>query len=236
MLATIIAAASLHAAIAACSTDAAALRAKDQALLDAIATGDHPIWEKSLTPDAVYVDENGAIIARTDFMKSLTPLPKGIGGTLKITDYSARFAGDTALVLHKDDERENYFGIQLHANYIMTETWLCRGGQWQLAMVHAYVVAKDPPAIAFPSTELDEYTGRYTAGPELSATIRRDGDHLVFQRDGKPAQTLQIELRDVLFTPGQPRDKRLFQRDTKGHITGFIDRREGEDIVWRRAE
>src|SRR5215472_7407363 len=152
---TLLAAAAVSAAVASCSTDTNALRATDQALLDAIATGDHPIWEKSLTPDAVYVDENGAIIARADFMKSLTPLPKGIGGTLKITDYSARFDGDTALVLHKDDERENYFGIQLHANYIMTETWLCRGGQWQLAMVHAYVVAKDPPAIQLTAAALD---------------------------------------------------------------------------------
>jgi hypothetical protein len=231
---TLLAAAAVSGALASCNTSPTALRATDQALLDAIATGDHPIWEKSLTPDAVYVDENGAIIARADFMKSLTPLPKGISGELKITDYSARFDGDTALVLHKDDERENYFGIQLHANYIMTETWLCRGGQWQLAMVHAYVVAKDPPAIQLPSAALDEYTGHYTAAPALVVTIRRDGDHLVLQRDSKPPQTLQIELRDVLFIAGQPRDKRLFQRDAKGKVTGFVDRREGEDIVWRR--
>ncbi len=115
----------------------------------------------------------------------------------------------------------------------MTETWLCRGGQWKLAL-HAYVERKDPPAIALSSAELDAYVGRYSAAPDLKLTIRREGDHLVMQRDGKPAQTLLAEARDVLFIPGEPRDKNLFQRDARGRVTGFIDRREGEDIVWKR--
>jgi hypothetical protein len=36
------------------------LQSKDQALLDAIAGGDRATWERTLTPDAIYVDENGA--------------------------------------------------------------------------------------------------------------------------------------------------------------------------------
>ncbi len=37
----------------------ALLRAKDQALLDALAPGDRKVWEDALARDAVYVDENG---------------------------------------------------------------------------------------------------------------------------------------------------------------------------------
>ena len=39
----------------------AQLRAKDQALLDAIAPGNRKVWEDALATDAVYVDENGEI-------------------------------------------------------------------------------------------------------------------------------------------------------------------------------
>jgi hypothetical protein len=46
---------------------------------------------------------------------------------------------------------------------------------------------------------------------------------------------LLAETPDILFVPGQPRIKRIFLRDAKGRITAFIDRREGEDIVWNRT-
>lgn len=28
--------------------------------------------------------------------------------------------------------------------------------------------------------------------------------------------------------------RKIFQRDANGKIMGFVDRREGEDLVWRR--
>ena len=55
--------------------DAAAnLRARDQALLDAIAPGDVKLWEATLAPEAVYVDENGSIMNRSQFLAELKPL------------------------------------------------------------------------------------------------------------------------------------------------------------------
>jgi hypothetical protein len=40
------------------------LRARDQDLLNAIASGNRALWDAALTPDAVYVDENGTIFTR----------------------------------------------------------------------------------------------------------------------------------------------------------------------------
>jgi hypothetical protein len=213
---------------------AAQLRARDQALLDAIAPGDRALWDRELAPDAAYVDENGEVMDRAAYLKSLTPLPAGASGTITITDYSLRRFGDVALVIHKDDEREDFHGIALHARYLMSETWLRRGGQWRLAMVHAYVVAEDPPAIAVPAATRDGYVGRYRAGKDLVYVIQREGDHLVGGREGGVMRPLMAEAPDLLFTPGQPRVKRLFRRDASGRVTGFIDRREGEDIDWVR--
>src|SRR5215472_116523 len=101
----------------------ALLRAKDQALLDAIAPGDRKVWEDALATDAVYVDENGVILTRTDFLKQLQPLPAGASGNLRITFYEAHIAGDLATVIHTDDEQENYHGQTLLARYLTTETW-----------------------------------------------------------------------------------------------------------------
>ena len=212
------------------------LRNRDQQLLDAIAPGERSVWDRALTPDAVYVDENGVVMTRADFLKSLEPLPTGISGHIAIVDYHVHRDGDTALVIHKDDEHESYHGIALEANYLMSETWVQRNGEWKLAMVHAYVVAMDPPAIRIPESKLDEYAGRYSAAPDLTWNIRREGDHLVAGRDGAPSRPLSVESQDVLFVPGKPRERRIFQRNAGGKITGFIERREGEDILWRPTQ
>jgi ketosteroid isomerase-like protein len=139
------------------------LRAKDQALLDAIAPGDRKVWDQALAADAVYVDENGTIISRDEFLKQLVPLPAGTSGNLKIASYSAHIDGDLALVIHTDDEQENYHGQLLTAQYLTTETWRRESGDWKLYMVHTYAVLKDPPAISLSAKELQEYPGRYSA-------------------------------------------------------------------------
>jgi Domain of unknown function (DUF4440) len=137
------------------------LRAKDQALLDAIAPGDRKVWDEALAPDAVYVDENGAIMNRAEYLKQLDPLPAGASGTLRIASYSAHIAGDLACVIHTDDEEENYHGQILHAQYLTTETWRRDSGTWKLYLIHAYAVLKDSPAIELPVAALAEYVGRY---------------------------------------------------------------------------
>ena len=144
------------------------LRAKDQALLYAIAPGDRKVWDDVLAANAVYVDENGAVMNRAEYLKQLEPLPPGASGTLRIASYSASFSGDLATVIHTDDEEENYHGQILHAQYLMTETWRRDSGDWKLYMVHAYAVLKDPPAINLPSESMAEYAGRYSGGSDLT--------------------------------------------------------------------
>jgi hypothetical protein len=225
---------------AAIAPDAAAvqkrLRADDQALLDAIAPGDRTVWERLLTKDALYVDENGTILRREQFLAALTPLPAGSSGHIDIVQYEATIHGNVALVIHKDDERENYHGIALRADYLMTETWLKEGEEWRLALVHAYVVAKDPPAIKSSAKALAEYEGRYRAAADLGYVIRRDGDHLVGDREGLPPVTLAQESADVFFIAGKPRDRKIFRRDANNNIVDFVDRREGEDLVFVRGK
>jgi len=221
-------------------TDVAAvqkrLRADDQALLDAIAPGDKAVWDRLLAKDAVYVDENGAILHRDAFLAALKPLPAGSSGHIDIVQYEATIRGNVAWVIHKDDERENYHGIPLHADYLMTETWVKEDGEWRLALVHAYVVAKDPPAISSPAKTLDEYAGRYRAAADLSYVIRREGDHLIGERQGLPPVTLAQEATDVFFVAGRPRDRKIFRRGADNRIVDFVDRREGEDLVFIRGK
>lgn len=209
------------------------LRANDQALLDATAPGDRKIWDRLLADDATYVDENGVVMDRATFLKELVPLPSYASGHIDIIDYQVHQHGDTALVVHRDNEYETYHGLSLRAQYLMTETWIHQRGSWRLALVHVYVVSPDPPAISVATSILDSYVGRYRLTDDVTYVIRREGDHLLGGPEGSSGKPLLAETADVFFIAGQPRSRKLFQH--KGdQVTGFIDRREGEDLVYAR--
>jgi len=210
-------------------------RQRDQALLDAFAPGDVKVWDAALAADAAFVDENGETINRADFLKQVQPLPPGASGTIAISAYSVRQSGDVVTVVHTDDEQEVYHGQHLTAQYLTTETWQRQNGEWKLLLVHAYAVLREPKAIDLPAVELDAYVGHYAAAPDLAYTIRREGDHLLGERPGRPATPLKAEVRDVFFASGQLRVRKIFQRDDAGRIVGFVDRREGGDLVWKRV-
>jgi len=138
------------------------------------------------------------------------------------------------MVVHTDDEEENYHGQVLHARYLMTETWWKGAGAWKLAPVHVYAVLKDSAAIELPAANMAGYAGRYSGGDDLVYVIKGDGKQLTGGRQGRKPTSLRLEIRDVLFVTGLARVRKIFQRDKESKVTGFGDRREGEDLVWHR--
>ena len=139
-------------------------------------------------------------------------------------------------MIHVDDEQENYHGQRLTSRYLTTETWRRDGDEWKLYLIHTYAAPKDPPAITLPAKELEQYAGRYSGGQDLVYVIKFDGQRLVGGRQGSSMKPLNVEVRDVLFIPGQPRIRKIFQRDEHGKITGFVDRRESWDLVWKKVQ
>lgn len=188
-----------------------------------------------LASNAVCVDENGTILDRAAYLDQITPLPAGASGRLEISNYQAHVMGDLATVIHLDDEHESFHGQKLFAQYLTTETWRRDGDDWKLYLIHIYAVLKDPPSITLPEKELRQYVGEYSAAPDLTFEIHWDEKRLVAGRKGNSMKPLDIEVRDVLFVPGQPRIRKIFQRDEKGKITGFVDRRESWDLVWKKG-
>jgi Domain of unknown function (DUF4440) len=211
-----------------------ALRALDQQLLDAVAVGGVDIWQRSLAEGAVYVDENGAIIGRAEFLKQLRPLPAGVSGRIRIVDHKVQVSANMATVIHRDEEEEHYHGQILHAEYLTTETWQNTNGRWQLLLVHVFAVPHVPMPTSLSELELQSYEGRYVAGEGLTYSVTLNEGHLEGGRAGRPPSRLDAELRDVFFIQDQPRNRKIFQRDSSGKVSGFVDRREGQDLLWKK--
>ena len=210
------------------------LRSKDQALLDAFAPGDRAVWDAALDPAAVYLDENNVTMTRGEFLEQLKPLPAGTSGHIDIVSYRMVRSGDIADVIHQDAETEDYHGQTLHTIFIASETWHRTPAGWRILMVHMVSVLKDPPALELPGPTLAGYAGTYGAGPDLTYVITLKDGLLTGNRPGRPPVILQAEAKDLFFVSGQPRTRKLFQRDRLGSVTGFVDRREGTDVVWKK--
>jgi hypothetical protein len=181
------------------------------------------------------VSEAGEVENKAQLLAEVKPLPAGISGRIEIGRFEVHQHGDTAVALHVDEEYEDYFGHQIHAQYLNTATWRLGPGGWKLVATQVLATLIDPTAIALPAAQLDDYAGTYQLTDAIHYTIRRDGDRLIGERTGRPPQDLKVEARDVMFVPGQPRSRKIFQRDAQGRITGFADRREARDVVWQRT-
>ena len=211
------------------------LRAKDQALLDAIAPGTKKVWEDALASEAVYVDESGMILDRKAFLDQLTPLPAGASGKLEIANYQAHVSGDLATVIHLDNEQETFHGQNLTAQYLTTETWRRDGDEWKLYLIHTYAVLKDPPTITLPEKELRQDVGEYSAAPDLTYVIRFDGQRLV---GGKKKARRQSRSMSRCAMCCSCRDSRAFARSFSGMRavrSRLVDRRESWDLVWKKV-
>lgn len=218
------------------SAAAAELKRATQELLSAIAPGNWSVWEKYLDESILYTAEDGRTFTKAQLRGEMKPLPPGYSGSIEVESADVRQYGDTAVVSHEDIEREEVFGQKLVSRYHATDTWVRRAGKWRLVASQVLVRLQDPAPATIDPKVLDAYVGRYEISPSASFTVTREGDRLFGERNGRPRQPLLPETETVFFTPGAPRTRKLFVRDADGRVTRMIDRRDGRDIVWTRAE
>jgi hypothetical protein len=212
----------------------ALLKAKAQALETAVAPGDAKVWADTLDGLALMGDENAVVTDKAATVKEITPLPPGASGHINVINWKANIGDHEAVATYTADEFENFHGQHLHAQYLITTSWVKRGADWKLLSMAVLATQQDPPAVSLPAKLTDDYQGKYSGGPGLDIAITKQNGKLMSRRSGKPAVELKAELADVLFVPGQPRSRDIFQRDANGRVTGFVSRREERDVVYKK--
>jgi len=210
------------------------LEAKTQALADAIASGDRATWLKSTNPSLLFVNENNQVITRDELMKQLEPLPKGLDGHIKVIDFQMQRHGDIAVTTYIADETLDYHGQLLKTRFRTIDSWQRQGTDWKMISSMTLAVLGDPPAIKLPVDVLKDYAGRYELTSDIHYVVRLEGDSILGQREGGKEVELKAEAPDLFFVPGSPRSRKVFYRDSAGRVVGFGDRREGQDIRWKR--
>jgi hypothetical protein len=220
-------------ATSAFADDRGLITAQMQEMVDAIVLGDAAVWDKYLDANVIYAEEDDSYKGKAEALKELKPLPKGLGGTIKIVLLSFHEEGGVAVALFRQNETEQYFGQTIYAKYLSNTTWRKRADGWKMIAGQVLAERTDPPAVILTASQLAQYVGTYQLkDSEARFTLKLVHGQLEGTRNGRKPAPWNAEASDVFFVAGDPRIRKIFQRDASGRVSGFVERRESWDIVW----
>jgi Domain of unknown function (DUF4440) len=206
-----------------------------QEMFNAVAAGDQAPWQKYFADDSMYFDEKGRAMDKTALGKDITPLPKGYSGSITLVNAKSHIEGDTAILSYDLNETETIFGQNMTARYHGTDTWMYRNGKWQIVAGQMFRYYEDPALGKADTKKYPEYAGVYELATGIIQTVSiRDGK-LYAQRGDKPENELLPESVEIFFLKGVE-GRRLFHRNDGGKVDAMIDRRNNEDVVWKKTK
>jgi hypothetical protein len=208
---------------------------RTQELYDAYAPGDKKPWQLYYADDAMAFDEKGHSMDKEALLDSIEPLPSGYSGIIKIVDAHAIFAPGVAIFGYVCDESETIFGQELHARYHAVDTWLYRNGAWKVAASQVMRYYEDPAIGTSNLAELSRLVGVYELSPGNRRMVTREGAKLFLQRGKGPKVKLLPESGDLFFRAGVE-GRILFHRNASDEVDALYDRRNNEDIVWKKVQ
>ena len=207
---------------------------RTQQLYDAVAPGDQGPWELFYADDAMVFDEKGRSMDKAALIADIQPMPKGYSGIIHVVRPKAVFAPGVAILSYDAEETETIFGQELHARYHSTDTWLFRGGVWQITASQTLRYYEDPAAATVDPRRLGDYVGTYELAPGVTLTVTREGNDLYTRRGNAAPVKLVPESADLFFRPGVE-GRRLFHRAAAGKVDRLIDRRNNADVLWKKT-
>src|SRR6478609_7408853 len=204
---------------------------RTQELFDSVAPGNAEPFKKYFADDAMFFDEKGRSMDKAALVKDVQPMPKGYSGTIKLVRPNSHIERDVAILSYDLDESETIFGQNLTARYHETDTWMRRGGKWQIVAGQVLRYYEDPAPGKADTSKFPSYMGTYQLGPERTMTVAAEDGHLYAARNGRPKEELIPEASDIFFRKGVE-GRVLFGSGNNGKVDKLIDRRNNEDVVW----
>jgi len=208
---------------------------RTQELVDSVAGGDQTPWKRYYADDCMYFDEKGRNMNKAALVADITPLPTGYSGSIKVVNAKSHIERNVAILSYDMDETEIVFGQTEKARYHETDTWMRRHGQWQIVAGQVLRYYEDPAPGKVDRAKLADYAGTYEVARANRLTISVDADQLYRQRDDQPKGPLIQEASDIFFRKGVE-GRILFRRDDHGRVDALVDRRNNEDVIWKKVQ
>ncbi len=208
---------------------------RSQEMMDAVPAGNREPWKKYIADDVLYFDEKGRDMNKAALLADLTPLPAGYSGSIEIVNAKSHIEPTYAVISFDENEKEGVYGQNLTARYHETDTWAPRNGDWQLVAGQVLRYYEDPAAGTTDTSKFPLYAGTYELAPGTQIAVTVEDGKLFRQRGTGPKTELIPESGSVFFRKGVE-GRTLFHTGANGKIDTLIDRRNNEDIVWKKLK
>jgi hypothetical protein len=106
-------------------------------------------------------------------------------------------------------------------------------GEWKMIAMQLFEIPKNPSAVRLPESVLARYVGTYALSGDRKCTVTVEGGKLYAEKTGREKEELLAETEDIFFRKNDGRVGVIFIRDSET-IYHLIERRAGEDVVWKR--
>jgi len=207
-----------------------------QTLFDAVPSGNKEVWERYVADDAMYTDENWHILSKKDVIDGLSPLPSGYSGSIRMTNIQFRFNGSAAVLSYRALEEESIFGQKLSPIYLITDTYFKRNNLWQLIASHVSVLPGERKALRLDPGQFHSILGEYELAPGITYMVTLENNKIVGMRSGRSKEELVPADVHTFFVKGTVRGEKVFVSDGAGKTTLMLDRRENNDLVWKKVK
>ncbi|MHA4806504.1 hypothetical protein ACX0G9_00285 [Flavitalea flava] len=205
----------------------------EQSLVDALPGGQTVLWEKYLDDRCYLITEDGTGYHKKDFLATFRPFPKGFSGHIKIIKPVITFYEKTAIIHYVADEYEQIFGQNLHTTYGVANTYHLMDTTWKMIGSQIFEIPQLPRAIKLSARSLEKYTGSYQLSGNDTCFIGVKNDTLFIRKRNKKPENLFPETETVFFRESDTRGRKIFVKDGQG-IMEMLERRNGNDLVWKR--
>jgi len=207
---------------------------RTQELVDAVGGGDKGPWKKYFADDCLFFDERGRNMNKEALVADIEPLPQGYSGTIVVRNPQSHIDAEVAILGYDLDETETAYGQVMKARYHETDTWMKRHGSWQIVAGQVLRYYEDPAPGQVDLRTYANYVGVYEAAPGKTMTVSLEDGHLFRQRGDHARAELIPEAEGIFFRKGVE-GRTLFRRGTDGKVDALIDRRNNEDIIWKKV-
>jgi len=207
----------------------------EQALMDAVASGDKGVWDRVMDPSCIVTTEEGQVLGKQQFLDELRPLPAGLRGGIVVRDLTVQDVPGAAIVRYLADEWESVFGQRLTTRYRVTDTFRPAGKEWRLVASHASVVTLDPPAQDVSTAGWAAYAGTYRLLPDgWTFTVELRDGKLYGGRDPKGLRPF-IPLTPDAFVLSGRSGEWIFVTENARPVR-ILNFRKFEPLVWSRVD
>jgi len=210
------------------------LSEKERQLMDAVASGDKSVWDATLHDSCVIGVESGSLTTKSEILKEIVPLVKGCVGMTKVIDPVLKQFGNTAVLTYVADEYLELYHQKMHTQYRQANTWMKFGNDWKIVLMQVFEIPKNPPPISVDPNVLQKYAGTYELSSYRKAFVTVENGKLFVEKSGNKKQLL-AQTESVFFRAGDGRVDILFLKDESNGKFKMIERREGEDLVWKQV-